>query len=101
VRRDEFVVALITAATVVAIGVEQAVVPAIGISLLDHIRRSYAPKNSVLEPANADHLRPVPPAPDARTLDGLVVYHFSANPIGPFVRITTRFITTKGNEEDR
>ena len=79
VRRDEFVVAVITAATVVAIGVEQAVVLAIVVSLIDHIRRSYAPKNSVLRPAGGDHLRPVPPAPDARTLDGLVVYHFSAS----------------------
>ena len=79
VRRDEFVVATITAATVVLVGVEQAVILAIMFSIIDHLRRSYLPKDSVLVPTNGSHLHAVPVAPDARTLDGLVVYHFAAS----------------------
>jgi high affinity sulfate transporter 1 len=78
-RRDEFYVALLTAATVVVIGVEQAVVLAIIVSLIDHVRIGYAPKDSVLVAGDGGDLQSVPPAPDARTLDGLVVYHFAAS----------------------
>jgi MFS superfamily sulfate permease-like transporter len=78
-RRDEFVVATLTAVTVVVVGVEQAVVLAIVVSLIDHLRRGYAPKDSVLVPTNGPHLRARPVRPDARTLDGLVLYHFAAS----------------------
>ena len=79
VRRNEFFVALLTAMTVVVVGVEQAVVLAIVVSLIDHVRISYAPKDSVLVPTGGPHLRSVPPDPDARTLDELIVYHFAAS----------------------
>jgi high affinity sulfate transporter 1 len=79
VRRDEFIVATITAATVVAIGVEQAVVLAIVISLIDHVRRGYAPKDSVFVRQADGQLEPVPPSPSARTANGLAVYHFAAS----------------------
>jgi MFS superfamily sulfate permease-like transporter len=79
VRLNEFVVAAITAVTVVAVGVEQAVILAIVVSLVNHLRRGYAPKDSVLVVGPDEHLRLVPPTPDARTLDGLVVYHFAAS----------------------
>jgi len=79
VRPDEFVVATITAATVVIVGVEQAVVLAIVISLIDHIRRGYRPKDSVLAPTTGEHFRSIPPTPEARSLDGLVLYHFAAS----------------------
>jgi high affinity sulfate transporter 1 len=79
IRPDEFVVAAISGATVVAIGVEQAVVLAIVVSLIDHLRRGYAPKNSVLVATTGDRLHPSPVTAAARTLDGLVVYHFAAS----------------------
>jgi MFS superfamily sulfate permease-like transporter len=47
-RPGEFVVAVITASTVVFIGVKQAIFLTIVVSLLEHVRRSYKPKNSVL-----------------------------------------------------
>jgi sulfate permease, SulP family len=79
-RLDEFIVATITAATVVIVGVEQAVILAMVFSVIDHLRRSYAPKDSVLVPTTGGaHLRPTPVEPGARTLDGLVVYHFAAS----------------------
>jgi high affinity sulfate transporter 1 len=83
VRFDEFVVAALTALTVVVVGVEQGIILAIVLSLLDHVRRSYRPNNSVLVVAAAGrgvrgvHAEPV--SPDARTVPGLVVYRFTAS----------------------
>jgi len=78
-RRSEFIVALLTAVVVVAVGVEQAVMLAIVASLIDHVRLSYAPKNSVLAARADGQLRAVPPLSGARTTDGLVVYHFASS----------------------
>ena len=49
-RRSEFWVALITALTVVVVGVEQGIMLAIALSLIEHTRHGYRPKNSVLVP---------------------------------------------------
>lgn len=77
-RRDEFVVATVTALAVVVLGVEQGIVLAIILSLLDHLRRSYRPATSVLVPHEGDPAwRAVPLAAGARTLPGLVVYRFA------------------------
>ncbi len=43
--------ALITALMVVLVGVEQGIILAIVLSLIDHTRRGYRPKNVVLVPA--------------------------------------------------
>jgi len=79
VRRDEFVVALLTAAAVVLLGVEQGIVFAILASVIDHLRHSYAPPSSVLVPAGDGHWRLVPTAPGRRTADGLVIYRFGSS----------------------
>ena len=47
-RRSEFWVALITASMVVGVGVEQGILLAIVLSLVDHTRHGYRPKNAVL-----------------------------------------------------
>lgn len=78
-RKDEFVVAAITAVTVVAVGVEQAIILAIVLSLIDHVRHSYKPSRSVLAPAANGRWAPTPVTPDARSADGLVVYRYSAS----------------------
>ncbi|TFH21272.1 MAG: STAS domain-containing protein, partial [Acidimicrobiales bacterium] len=80
-RRDEFVVATLTAATVVLVGVLQGIIIAIVLSLIDHLRRSYRPPTAVMSPATgdgADHWKAGEVTPDARTEPGLVVYRFSA-----------------------
>ena len=80
-RRNEFVVAAITAATVVLLGVLQGIVVAIVLSLIDHLRRSYRPPTAVLTSLTAegaDDWVAGAVAPDERTEDGLVVYRFSA-----------------------
>jgi len=83
VRRDEFVVAGVTALTVVVVGVEQGIILALVLSLIDHVRRSYRPNNSVLFVAeaggNVRGMRAEAVTPDARTVPGLVVYRFTAS----------------------
>ena len=56
VRRDEFVVAAVTAAVVVVVGVEQGILLAIVLSIIDHLRRSYKPNDTVLVRTRDDKL---------------------------------------------
>jgi len=78
-RGHEFAVALLTAAAVVILGVEYGIVVAVVASIVDHLRHSYSPINSVLVKSPAGHWRPCPVAPGARTEDGLVVYRFGTS----------------------
>jgi SulP family sulfate permease len=79
-RKDEFVVAVVTAATVVLVGVEQGIVLAIVASIIDHLRRSYRPATAVIERDTDDRgFHGVPVEPDARSLPGMVVYRFSSD----------------------
>ena len=79
-RRDEFVVATLTAVTVVFAGVEQGIILAIVVSMLDHLRFSYRPYTGVMAPNDQGpgwHRDPV--SPGARTAPGLVVYRFAGS----------------------
>jgi high affinity sulfate transporter 1 len=76
-RRSEFWVALITALMVVFVGVEQGIILAIVLSLIDHTRRGYRPKNVVLVPAESGVLRAKPVATKAQALPGLLIYRFT------------------------
>ena len=76
VRKHEFAVALLTTAAVVALGVEYGIVLAVVASVVDHLRHSYSPRDSVLMKSPAGHWKPTPVQPGARTEDGLVVYRF-------------------------
>jgi MFS superfamily sulfate permease-like transporter len=78
VRRAEFVVALLTAAAVVVLGVEVGIVIAVVASIVDHLRHSYSPHNAVLVKSPAGHWRSEPVTPGARTSGGLVVYRFAS-----------------------
>jgi MFS superfamily sulfate permease-like transporter len=79
VRNHEFGVALLTTVAVVALGVEYGIVLAIIASIVDHLRHSYEPLNSVLVKSPEGHWQPVPPAPGTRTEKGLVVYRFESS----------------------
>ncbi len=79
IRRRESVIALLTAAAVVVLGVEYGLALAIVASIVDHLRHSYSPLNSVLVKSPAGHWRPVPVAPGARTEEGLVIYRFGTS----------------------
>ena len=79
-RKHEFAVALLTTVAVVVLGVEYGIVLAIIASIVDHLRHSYSPLNCVLVKSPEGHWQPVPPAPGARTEEGLVVYRFGTSP---------------------
>jgi len=76
-RRSEFWVALITAVTVVFIGVEQGIILAIVLSLIDHTQRGYRPKNTVQVPAESGVWHAQPVASRAEALPGLLIYRFT------------------------
>src|SRR4051794_4631212 len=78
VRRHEFVVAVLTALAVVVLGVEDGILVAVVVSIIDHLRHSYAPRSSVLVKSAAGHWRSLPVAPGTRTADGLLVYRFGS-----------------------
>jgi sulfate permease, SulP family len=74
----EFGLALITAAVVVLIGVEQGILFAIVLSLLRHVRHSYRPYTAVLV-EEAGQWRPIPAIPGAASAPGIVVFQFAAD----------------------
>jgi len=81
-RLDEFVVAVATTATVVVFGVEQGIVLAIILSIIDHLRRSYHPHNTVVARKEGSTFQSVSfdaKAPVPELLPGLVVYRFAAS----------------------
>jgi sulfate permease, SulP family len=77
--RSEFAVALLTTVAVVVMGVEDGIALAVVISIINHLRHSYRPLNSVLVKSPAGHWKAVPVTPGARTEDGLVVYRFGTS----------------------
>lgn len=79
VRPIEFGVALLTAAAVVFIGVEQGVVLAIVASIAEHLRHSYQPNSTVLRKSARGHWQAFPAEPGIRAADGLLVYRFGAS----------------------
>ena len=82
IRREspgEYILALITAATVVLAGVEQGIVLAMVLSLLRIVGHSYKPHTGVLViKAEDEPLELVPASPGTVTLPGLVMYRFGA-----------------------
>jgi sulfate permease, SulP family len=82
IRREspgEFYLAVTTAATVVALGVEQGILLAIVLSLFRHVRHSYRPHTMMLAPDAAGMWLPVPATPGKITAPGLIVYRFGAD----------------------
>jgi high affinity sulfate transporter 1 len=79
VRKDEFGIAALTAAFVVAVGVQQAVVLAIVLSLLDYVRRGYRPARSLVVQGDDRHLHRRGLDSHAAAVPGLVVYRFGAD----------------------
>jgi len=82
IRREspgEFYLAVTTAATVVALGVEQGILLAIVLSLFRHVRHSYRPHTMMLAPDAAGMWLPVPATPGKITAPGLIAYRFGAD----------------------
>ncbi|HLN10083.1 MAG TPA: SulP family inorganic anion transporter, partial [Xanthobacteraceae bacterium] len=82
IRREspgEFDLAVVTAAAVVAIGVEQGILLAIALSLFRHVRHSYSPHTMDLVPDAADRWVPVPATPGMETEPGLIIFRFNSD----------------------
>jgi len=73
-RRTEFGTAILTALTVIFVGVEQGIIVAIILSLLDHVRRSYTAANFVLVRDEQGDWRYREPIPGTVSEPRLVVY---------------------------
>jgi len=82
IRREspgEFSLAIATAATVVAIGVEQGILLAIALSLFRHVRHSYRPHTMMFVPDAGGQWTLAPATPGKVTEPGLIVYRFGAD----------------------
>ena len=97
-QRDEFWIALLTAATVVVSTVMYGIAVAVSLSLIDHVRHAYRPRTYVLVKDSEAHWRAVPAAPDQLAAPGVVVYRFEANLFYAnanfFVEEVLRLVTT-------
>lgn len=74
---SEFWVAIITASIVFFVGVQQAILMAIVLSLIDHTRLGYRPKNNLLMMDDAGNKHPVSIEKRAQILPGLMIYRFN------------------------
>jgi high affinity sulfate transporter 1 len=87
-RPGEFIVALLTAATVVIVGVEQGIVLAIILSVVEHIYHSYRPYDTLLAFSPEGRLRFTAVAEGGQAMPGLAVYRFGS---GLYYANSTRF----------
>jgi sulfate permease, SulP family len=98
-RRHEFAVALLTTVAVVGLGVEYGIVLAVIASIVDHLRHSYNPLNSVLLKSPEGHWQAVPVEAGARTAPGLVVYRFGTSLYyANAARLAADIITVAGHD---
>jgi sulfate permease, SulP family len=79
----EFNLAIVTAAAVVMVGVEQGILLAVALSLMRHVRHSYRPHTMMLAPVSAaepeGRWQFAPARPATLTAPGLIVYRFGAD----------------------
>ena len=78
-KPNEFALALVTAATVVVFGVEQGILLAVVLSLLQHVRQSYRPPTAVIVRDAAGHWHIEDPLPGKMVEPGLIMYWFGAD----------------------
>jgi high affinity sulfate transporter 1 len=76
--KEEFIVALITAIVVVTIGVEQGILLAIVLSIIDHLRHSYRPFDALIAPTPSGHWKAMPLEQGHQAAPGLVIYFFGS-----------------------
>jgi SulP family sulfate permease len=76
-RKATFGVALATLLGVVFLGVERGIFVAIGLSILDHLRQEYHPKDVVLAPSG-EHWKAHPANAGMESEPGLIVYRFES-----------------------
>jgi high affinity sulfate transporter 1 len=75
----EFIVALVTAATVVFVGVEEGIILAVIVSLLQHVRRSYRPHTGVVVQDQVDHWQLEEAVLGRMIVPGMIMYWFGSD----------------------
>src|ERR1035437_8854557 len=78
-RPVEFAVALITAMTVIFMGVKYGLEIAIVLSILARLRHSYKPFDSLLVPKAGGGIRTVPLEEQQQAMEGLLIYRFGSD----------------------
>jgi high affinity sulfate transporter 1 len=77
-RRSEFVIAVVTAAVVCAVGIEQGIILAIVVSIVEVIRRQYEPRHFVLAVSAAGQEGYQQAAPGTQSEPGLIIFRYDA-----------------------
>ncbi len=77
-RKGEFAVAAVTAVVVVVVGVEQGILLAIALSIVEHVYHSYKPYDTLIVDTAEHGLMTVPIEDGGQIVPGLVVYRFGA-----------------------
>ena len=86
--KTEFIVASITTIVVVIVGVEQGILLAIVLSLIDHLRHSYRPFDALMTPTSSGHWKAMSVEQGQQAAPGLIVYLFGS---GLYYANSTRF----------
>jgi high affinity sulfate transporter 1 len=77
-RSSEFVIAVLTAVVVCAVGIEQGIVLAIVVSIIEVIRRQYEPRDFVLAVSTTGELGYETATSGKQTEPGLIVFRYDA-----------------------
>jgi SulP family sulfate permease len=78
-QKDEFIIALATAATLIFGTVLQGILVAVLLSLIDQVRHSYLARTRILIRDAAGYWQPVPVAPGIVSAPGIIVYRFESD----------------------
>lgn len=79
IRRSEFIIAATTAVVVFAVGVQQGIVLAVILSLVEMVRRQYRPHRFVIGIDNAGDRTYATAEPGMQSAPGLVVFRYDAD----------------------
>jgi high affinity sulfate transporter 1 len=78
-RKSEFVIALVTAVVVCAVGVEQGIILAIVLSIIEVIRRHYKPKDFVVTVSPTGDESYAKAVPGAQSDPGLIIFRYDSD----------------------
>jgi SulP family sulfate permease len=78
-QKDEFIIALATAVTLIFGTVLQGILVAVLLSLIDQVRHSYRARTRILTRDGTGNWQPVPVAPGIVSAPGIIVYRFESD----------------------
>ena len=78
-QKDEFIIALATAAALILGTVLEGILAAVLLSLIDQVRHSYRVRTRILTRDGAGNWQPVPVAPGIVSAPGIIVYRFESD----------------------